>query len=149
MTNLSKYTTEVRYICEYYVGLEESAGLLSVNDIIDKAMSSVFDFSYPIFNENYRAELQRKILKHFYTREIGEETVGLWKLRLDTKLNEIMPYYNKLYESELIEFDPLYDTNITTTHTGTKKDDKNGSSKTTEKTQQNVNGVKDVLKMFI
>jgi hypothetical protein len=29
-------------------------------------------------------------------------------------MNEIMPYYNKLYESELIEFNPLYDHDIRT-----------------------------------
>ena len=69
-----------------------------------------FDFglkSYPIFDENYRVVLEKKILKHYYTREIGAETYGLWKLWLDARLNEIMPYYNQLYKSELIEFNPL------------------------------------------
>jgi hypothetical protein len=28
---------------------------------------------------------------------------------MNTKLEEIMPYYNKLYESELIKFNPMYD----------------------------------------
>lgn len=114
---MSKYTTEVRFICETAAGLDTSEGYLSVNQIIKAALPSVFDFDFPIFDESYRNVLETKILKHFYTREIGLETVGLWKLKLETKLNEIMPFYNQLYKSELIEFNPLYDVNLTRDHT--------------------------------
>lgn len=112
---MSKYTTEVRFICETASGLSESKGYTDVETIITNAIPKIFTFSFPIFDENYRTVLEKKILKHFYTREICEETVGLWKLRLDTKLNEIMPYYNKLYKSELLEFNPLYTANLTRT----------------------------------
>ena len=107
---MSFYTTELRYICEHYSGLSVDGN--KINDIIDKAIPSIFDFDFPIFDEKYRPVLERKILKHYFTREIGLETVGLWKLKLDTKLNEIMPYYNQLYNSELIEFNPLYDVEL-------------------------------------
>lgn len=115
---MSKYTTEVRSICEVAAGLTESLGYNSINDILKQAAPNVFNFDWPIFDEAYRLPLEIKILKHFYTREIGLETVGLWKLKLDTKLNEIMPYYNQLYKSELIEFNPLYDVDITRDHKG-------------------------------
>lgn len=115
---MSKYTTEVRYICETASGLEESVGLGDVNQVISKALPKIFDFDFPIFDESYRTVLETKIIKHFYTREIGVETVGLWKLRLDTKLNEIMPYYNKLYKSELIEYNPLYTHDLYKDHKG-------------------------------
>lgn len=105
---MSKFTTEVRYICETEAGLEESKGYNDVNEIISLARTKIFNFSYPIYDENYRSVLETKILKHFYTREIGLETVGLWKLKLDTKMNEIMPYYNQLYKSALLEFNPLW-----------------------------------------
>lgn len=110
---MSKYTTEVRFICEVNSGLNESVGYNKIDDVITKAIPKIFDFDFPMFDESYRTVLERKILKHFYTREICEETVGLWKLRLDTRLNEIMPYYNKLYQSELLEFNPLYTSNLT------------------------------------
>lgn len=112
---MSKYTTEIRFICETASGLGESKGYTDIDTIITNAIPKIFTFTFPIFDENYRIVLEKKILKHFYTREIGEETVGLWKLRLDTKLNEIMPYYNKLYRSELLEFNPLYTANLTRT----------------------------------
>lgn len=118
---MSKYTTEVRFICESILGKTESEGAHSIDNIIANSHASIFNFSYPIFDESYRSVLETKILKHFYTREIGEETYGLWKLRLNAKMNEIMPYYNKLYNSELLSFNPLYTTNFTTTRdiTGT------------------------------
>ena len=127
---MSKYTTEVRFICEVNSGLNESVGYSKIEDVITSAMPKIFDFDFPIFDESYRSVLERKILKHFYTREICEETVGLWKLRLNTRLNEIMPYYNKLYNSELLDFNPLYTDNLkrerTTKLNSKRETDNNG-----------------------
>ena len=141
---MSKYTTEVRYICETLAGLNESVGYADVEQVIKNCLPKVFDFNFPIFDESYRSVLETKILRHYYTREIGLETVGLWKLKLSTKLNEIMPYYNKLYKSELIEFNPLYDVDLTRERKiegkGTK-DTENGENRSgsnnTETTQNN------------
>ena len=120
VAEVSKYTTEVRYICEVAAGLDESKGFSDVDEIIEAAIPSVFSFDFPIFDENYREVICTKILRHYYTREIGLETVGLWKLKMQTKLNEIMPFYNQLYESQLLKFNPLYDVDLNTTHVGNK-----------------------------
>ena len=125
---MSKYTTELRFICETYAGLEESADRDNVNNIIATSLPKLFNFDYPIFDENYREVLETKIVRHYYTREIGYETVGRWKLALEAKLNEIMPYYNKLYRSELLDFNPLYTHNIT--KSGHRTDDKTTSQNT-------------------
>lgn len=105
---MSKYTTELRYICESLAGLDESVGYEDVEDVIEECRSKIFSFNYPIFDVAYKKTLETKILKHFYTREIGLETYGLWKLKLDTKMNEIMPLYNMYYTSALLNFNPLY-----------------------------------------
>lgn len=120
---MSKYTTEVRYICEHLAGFEESQGLDKIDEVIDNSWDKIFDFDVDIFDPDYKSVLCRKILMHYYTREIGFETVGLWKLKLRTKLTEIMPYYNKMYESTLLEFDPLVDADYRTIHEG--KDNSN------------------------
>ena len=78
---MSKYTTEVRFICETESGLTESVGYKDIDTVLDNSVDKIFDFDFPIFDENYRGVLERKILLHFYTREIGFETVGLWKLK--------------------------------------------------------------------
>ena len=124
--DMSKYTTELRYICESLAVLDESVGYDKVAEVIENSRAKIFSFDYPIFDENYRGVLETKIIKHYYTREIGYETFGLWKLHLDSKMNEIMPYYNKLYDSELITFNPLYDVDITVDHQRTNNDTRNG-----------------------
>lgn len=63
--------------------------------------------SYPIEVEDHRQELNMKILNHYWWYEIGVETPQLFRDRLLAKLNEIMPYYNQLYASELIKIDPI------------------------------------------
>ena len=71
-----------------------------------------FDFglkSYPIFDENYRDTLNNKILYHYYENEIGFETANLFKLYLNQKMNEIMPYYNTLYENQNKILDSMFD----------------------------------------
>lgn len=112
---MSKYTTELRFVCESLCGYTESQGLSKVEEIIAKSAPLIFDFDYPIFDENYKIPLEKKIIRHFYLREIGFETLGLWKLKLNDKLNEIMPYFNQLYESELLKFNPLIDVDVKTT----------------------------------
>lgn len=88
-------------------------GYEDVDTVVAQVAPKIFNFNFPIFDENYRLPLEKKILKHYYTRELCEETYGLWKLRLNSRMNEIMPYYNKLYESELIKYNPLEDTDYT------------------------------------
>lgn len=130
---MSMYTTELRYICESYAGLTESVGYNNIENVIKKALPKIFDFDFPIFDEDYRAVIETKIIKHYYTREISEETVGLWKLRLNTKMNEIMPYYNQLYKAWSVDFNPLYDTDITTEHTLDNESTQTTSGKSTDR----------------
>lgn len=145
---MSKYTTEVRFICETAAGLTESAGASKVDEIIAKAAPIVFNFDWPIFDEAYRLGLEEKILRHYYTREIGEETVGLWKLRLEDRLNLVMPKYNQLYESAKLEFNPFYDVDYTRQGTNSGE---GTSSGTTNSTGNNMhsdtpqNGLESVL----
>lgn len=114
---MSKYTTELRYLIEnnFDIGLK----------------------TYPIFDENYRELLNQKIINHYYFREIGMETAELFKRYLNTTMCEIMPYYNQLYKSELLEFNPFYNVDKTIVS------DKNNNSvsdfigNTTGKNQQN------------
>lgn len=112
---MSQYTTQIRYICEVESGLTESVGYNDADNVIGTAAPKIFGFSYPIFDEDYKSILQNKILEHYYTREIAFESVGLFKLKLRTKMREIMPKYNNLYSSlKNITIDKLFnDTDYT------------------------------------
>lgn len=148
---MSKFTTQVRFICESYAGLPESVGFNDIDDVVAEARTSIFK-SYPIFDEAYRPTLEGNILRHYYTREISEEVVGLWLLRLNNRMNEIMPKYNKLYESALIEFDPLNDTDIKTQHNknnssaGTSNSESEYSKSDTRNVENEDSGVSNVSK---
>ena len=146
---MSKYTTELRFICESKAGLSESVGFNQIDDVISNSWNKIFD-NFPIFDESYRSVLCSKILKHYYTREISAETVGLWQLWLNTRMGEIMPYYNKLYESALLEFDPFKDTNYTRNHGGTFTGDtrRNGRSEINVDNSVTSNGTSNSKNLF-
>ena len=140
---MAKYTTEVRNICESKAGLEESKGFNDIDTILANSWDKIFTTQCTFFDENYRAVLCKKILKHYYTREIGLETAGLWMLFMNRKLEEIMPYYNQMYESELLEFNPLYtmdlhkSRSIMGTENGTESGTENGTKNNTVNRTEN------------
>lgn len=105
---MSLYTTQLRYIIEsgYDLGLKD----------------------YPIFDESYRETLNNKIIQHFYFREIGLETVALFKVFINRAMNEIMPYYNKLYESANLQYNPLEPYTMTESETANSSSNTNGTS---------------------
>ena len=96
---------------------------------------------YPIFDENYRNILNEKIINHYLFNEIGMETAELFKFYLNTTMREIMPYYNQLYKSELLEFNPLYDSDLTTVY-----DKTNDNTSSTETNNQTINKSKATTK---
>lgn len=140
---MSTYTTQLRFICEEAAGLKESEGYNSIDDILAAAIPKVFDFDFPIWDTSYRNTLLKKICMEYYTSEICAETVGRWKLWVRATLNNVMPYYNKLYELTLKEFVPEYQMDYTKTgsddsagneaNTGTQKTD--GTNTGTQRTQ--------------
>ena len=103
---MADYTIELRrYIDSFSYGSS-----LPRKEILDKGRRQLFDFDYPFFDENYRETFETHFVTHFYMREIGFETIGLFKMRLEDWLNLNMPYYNQLFLSEKITFDPLTNT---------------------------------------
>ena len=94
---------------DHHIGSEYT---LELGTIVDSGYDLGMN-NYPIFDENYRDILNQKILAHFWFREIGFETPGLFKHYLNLRMNEIMPFYNQYYESTLLKFDPLSNMNLT------------------------------------
>ena len=127
---MSTYTTELRYILESYAGLDSSTEYPSIDKVIEKARAKLFDFNYPIFDESYRNHLESLICLHYYRREIGFETVGLFKMYLERTMKEIMPYYNQLYNSQLLKFNPFYDVDLTRDHVNKHNGEENSKTDT-------------------
>lgn len=87
--------------------MTETARQSDVNTVIDNTYDWLFNFNYPCseLTESEKRSLEKHFCMHFYTREIGFETFGLFKLKLQSKLMDIMPKYNKLYALEHMNLD--------------------------------------------
>lgn len=71
------------------------------------------DRPYPIWDEGHRAELEQKILDHYWLRQIGFETFGRFKFHVNTRMREIMPKYVKLYDTTKFVYNPIENYNMT------------------------------------
>lgn len=94
-----------------------------------------FDFGldeYPIWDESKRDYLNNLILNHYSMYEIGVETEGYWRRLLKAKMNEIMPYYNRIMEAIDLKYDPLIDHDETETHNETGTNDVTDKSNASE-----------------
>ena len=130
---MAHYTTEVRTICEALTSNVRS-GASKIDDIVNEAIPKIFTDNWETYNPEHKTELCDKILKHYYFREIGVETVPLWIFMLNRKLTEIMPKYNKMYEVvEKAYINPLnmYDMTETENITGDETTTLNGSTQST------------------
>lgn len=112
------YSPTIKQICESYAIQQGKPS--DIDSLIAAGVSGIFDFQYPIYDEEYRSVLNRKIIEHYFDKEIGLDSLAKFKFHLRTKLREIMPYYNQLYLSTLLEFNPLYDTDYKEEHVGSE-----------------------------
>lgn len=81
----------------------------STRERVKLSVPKVFDFTYPreYLTDTEKAGLEEKILRHYYFREIGLETVAKWKFYLESRMNEIMPYYDEMYRTAKLEYNIL------------------------------------------
>lgn len=135
---MSKYTTQLRWVVEQTLN---DAGKPLTEDNWPYAYKVLGLDDYPLFDEGYRETLNNKIIRHYYTREIGAETVGRFRLFVRDTMHLIMPYYNQLYESERFAkgMEPLGDRGLKhTEHAWGTSSSKGESSSQSSANQQNV-----------
>lgn len=104
---------------------------VKISDLAKTGRGMFFDFDYPLASGISKEDFETMILNHFLMRRIGYETVTAFKIALNVKLNEIMPLYNKLFES--IENWNLFNDGETISRTSID----NGSSSSTNNTTTN------------
>ena len=72
-------------------------------------------------------KLAKKIVDHYFMREIGQETIGLFKHYAKVTMQELMEEYLPLIYSASIYYDPLINVNYTETFERTANVDSTGS----------------------
>lgn len=70
---------------------------------------NIFDDTWDTHIHAHKPVLCDKIIRRYYFNEIGAETPDRFKHYLNEHLARIMPYYNQLYASELLQIEPLID----------------------------------------
>lgn len=81
---------------------------LELRHFVEKG-EKVFDTCnpYPIWSEPHRKVLEGKIIEHYYFREIGFETFGKFKFKLNSRMREIMPKYIERWRTTILDYHPL------------------------------------------
>ena len=112
---MSKYTIELRKIIEYQ-GRDEVEGYFKDYCINNYLRPHEVE---TILNANIwsKDRLAEKIVDHYYMREIGYETIGLFKHYAKVYMREIMERYLPLIYSNSINYDPLVNVDYTETFT--------------------------------
>lgn len=118
---MGMYTIQVRTIVENYYFQDnpdltvEQVKTTSPKIMTDAEWNKIFDFDFPMYEGTTKQFLCSLILRHYYMREIGVETFPYWKLMLETRMNEIMPYYVQLASSTITMADAFINRNTTET----------------------------------
>ena len=94
-------------ICNY--GASEKTNIYG---LAKGSRSTIFNFDYPLSDKVNREEFEIMILNHYIHRRIGFDTPTEFRIALNVKLNEIMPIYNKMFDS-LAGWDILNDGEVT------------------------------------
>ena len=113
--------------------------LLGVDNPRDADPARIGLDDYPIWDHGYRGELNQKIIMRFWNREIGFETPSMFVHHMRRLMGEIMPYYNQLAKTTLMEFDPFETLNVTHETEGETTGETKGTTSSdteTESTEQ-------------
>lgn len=116
---MSKYTMQLREI--YSPTIHFEVPFYSKDDVIGwfenyELSDFLTDEEIAVINERgtwNKHKLATKIVNHYFMREIGFETMGLFKENAKNFMNEIMEEYLPLIYSASIEYDPLVNIDYT------------------------------------
>ena len=76
---------------------------MEIRELVENPLiKGVFTFDYDFYSDNPKdkEEFEKLFVQWYYFREIGFETPERFKLKLQAKLNVIMPYYRQLALTE-------------------------------------------------
>ena len=136
---MATYTVELRKICEIYTRAEVE------NWFKDYELS---DYLLPdqleVLNKTNiwnKEKLAKKIVDHYYMREIGFETPELFKHYAKLTMNEIMESKLPLIYTTALEYDPLVNVDFTETFNRTTEGEGENIGNSISNAQNNANGL--------
>ena len=75
---------------------------MEIRQMIDNPLIGLFTFDYDFYSDRIedKEEFEKLFIQWYYFREIGFETPERFKMKLQAKLNMVMPYYRQLAMTE-------------------------------------------------
>lgn len=113
---MAKYSIELRKIIQT-VGEEEVKSWFMRYELTDYLAQEEIDVIMERGTWN-KEKLAQKIIDHYFMREIGFETVALFKHQVKVAMQEIMEEKLPLIYSASIKYDPLVNVDFTEEYTG-------------------------------
>lgn len=134
---MAKYTIELRKICDLYTRQEVENWFkdYDINDFLQPFQIETIQKA-GIWNKN---KLAKKIVDHYYMREIGFETPFLFQHYAKITMSEIMEQKLPLIYSNSFNYDPLINVDFTETFNRNYNNKGNNASETSAHSQQNSN----------
>ena len=79
---------------------------VELRDLVENGVD-LWDFEYPSFYKGEeKTAFEKKLIDHYYFRQIGQETPARFLHMFRSRVREIMPYYVQLYKSlRFLDFD--------------------------------------------
>jgi hypothetical protein len=81
--------------------------------LLDKTNFKLFDFDYAFDDQNFKPQLEQSIIDFYYDYEIGFETPDMFKRKFKARFLRNIDYYNKLYNTTLLSYNPLTNQKLT------------------------------------
>lgn len=102
---MADYTIKLKDVCNLY-GKDNVINWFCNYNIEDYLLPSQIEVIEKAHLWN-KQKLAKKIVNHYYMREIGFETINLFKFNVQNFMEEIMEDYLPVIYSNSIEYDPL------------------------------------------
>ena len=124
-------------MCLFKIPYDSTQVTVELRELVENGVD-VWAFEYPSYYKgNEKTAFEKKVLAHYWFRQIGQETPGRWLHYFRARINEIMPYYIQLYESQALMKeieDPFANVDIVETY------DEERTGKTTGKLSSETSG---------
>lgn len=139
---MSKYTYQLRDVCESMLNRSEYADVDDVDSIVNSTVQALFsqsanwlsdnpyvnNYQFAYFRSRFFYTVAKMVLRRYYTREICAETVGLWKLWLNKKVIKLAEKYDPWYASiniDGLDLNALQNLGVIKVHTDSMREDGN------------------------
>jgi hypothetical protein len=122
---------------------------IELGRLLDKTDFKLFDFPYVFDDAAFKAQIEQQVIDFYYDYEIGQETPDMFKRKFKARWLRMISYYNKLYNTTLLSYNPLTNYSMTealeqlSTNTSTSTNTSDSIADSTTDTTGNSHTVSD------